>query len=208
MASSIATPRLLRLAILISGRGSNMAALLKAEAEGFFNTASGQGFVALVLSNRPEAAGIATARAAHKPVCLLDHKAFESRHDFDAALSAVLQAANIDWVILAGYDRILGLPVLSAFPDRILNIHPSLLPKFGGKGMVGLSVHEAVLAAKESESGCTVHSVIAQVDAGPILGQARVAVLPDDTPESLAARVLSAENALYPKVVRHHVLGA
>ena len=120
----------------------------------------------------------------------------------------MLQAANINWVILAGYDRILGLPILSAFPDRILNMHPSLLPKFGGKGMVGLAVHRAVLAAAEPESGCTVHGVIAQVDAGPILGQSRVAVLTDDSPESLAARVLAAEHALYAQVIRQHVLGA
>ncbi|MEB3244623.1 MAG: phosphoribosylglycinamide formyltransferase [Vampirovibrionales bacterium] len=200
----------LRLAVLISGRGSNLEALLKAEAAGQFD-ASAKSLnslaIALVLSNHAEAGGLQIAKAFGKPRAVLEKPAFSSRSDYDAALTAVLQQAQIDWIALAGFDRILGEPLLSAFPGRILNMHPSLLPKFGGKGMVGQAVHQAVLAAAEQESGCTVHEVIADVDAGRVLGQARVPVVLGDTPEALAARVLAQEHLLYPQAIRSHVLG-
>jgi formyltetrahydrofolate-dependent phosphoribosylglycinamide formyltransferase len=113
-----------------------------------------------------------------------------------------------DWLCLAGFMRLLPTEVLDAFPGRVLNIHPALLPKFGGKGMYGKRVHEAVLEAGETESGCTIHLVTPVYDEGPIVLQKKCAVLPDDTPETLAARVLEVEHAAYPEALARVVRGA
>lgn len=186
-----------RLGILLSGRGSNFRAIHQAIQEERL-----QAEIAVVFSNHAEAAGLSYAREQGLPAAHLDKAGFENRQAYDAALTRLLQEHRVDWIILAGYDRILGAPLLNAYAGRILNIHPSLLPAYGGKNMVGLKVHAAVLAGGETESGCTVHGVTETVDGGPILGQSRVPVLPGDTPETLAERVLAAEHRLYPEVIQ------
>lgn len=181
-----------RLGILISGRGSNMAAIQKAIEENIIEDAQ----IAIVISNKQDAPGLALAHSQNlKTAVCVD----------DEAILETLKAHQIEWVLLAGYNRIIRPVLLAAYPNRILNIHPSLLPAYGGKNMVGLKVHEAVLNNQETQSGCTVHLVTEEVDGGPILGQRTVPVLPDDTPERLAARVLAQEHELYPIVV-HQLL--
>lgn len=184
--------------VLISGRGSNLQALVAAERSGRLSP----GHIALVVSNRAAAPGLAWADEQGLNTLALSVKNFADRNAFDAALQGTFLAAGCRWIVLAGYDRILSTGFLDAFPGRVLNIHPSLLPAYGGKGMVGLKVHQAVIAAGEKESGCTVHGVTAKVDGGPILGQARVPVLANDTPEALAARVLEQEHQLYPQTLQ------
>ncbi|MFZ2869081.1 phosphoribosylglycinamide formyltransferase [Zavarzinia sp.] len=181
-----------RTAILISGRGSNMAALLDAAAGQPAYPAD----IALVLSNRPGAAGLARAEAAGIPTQVIDHKAHAGRAEFDAALDAALEAAGIELVVLAGFMRLLTPGFTEKWLGRMVNIHPSLLPSFKG-----VHVHEQALAAGVRFSGCTVHFVTADMDAGPIIGQAVVPVHPGDTPDDLAARTLAAEHRLYPAAV-------
>lgn len=186
-----------RLGVLLSGRGSNFAALQKAIAAGEIAQAA----ITVVISNREEATGLDLARAAGLKAVALNPDQAATLASRDAALVASLAEHGVDIVLLAGYDRIIGPALLAAYPNRILNIHPSLLPAYGGQGMVGAKVHAAVLANQETESGCTVHLVNEVVDGGAILGQSRVPVLPADTPETLAARVLAEEHRLYPRVV-------
>ena len=181
-----------RTAILISGRGSNMAALLDVAAAQPAYPAD----IALVLSNRPGAAGLARAEAAGIPTLVIDHKAYAGRAEFDAALDAALEAAGIELVVLAGFMRLLTPGFTEKWLGRMVNIHPSLLPSFKG-----VHVHEQALAAGVRFSGCTVHFVTADMDAGPIIGQAVVPVHPGDTPDELAARTLAAEHRLYPAAV-------
>jgi phosphoribosylglycinamide formyltransferase-1 len=188
-----------RLAILISGRGSNMLAILDAAAE--------QGWpcsFALVLSNKASAPGLQAARERGIATAVHDHRPYGAarRAEYDAELARILRAHRVDWVVLAGFMRILGPRFVSRFPGRILNIHPSLLPAFPG-----LHTHERALAAGVSEHGCSVHLVDESLDGGPLLGQARVPVLADDTPETLAARVLVQEHILYPRIVRAAIAG-
>ena len=183
-----------RVAILISGRGSNMAAILEtAEREAWDCE------FCLVLSNKASAAGLELARSKGVPTDVLDHRSFGkgNRHLFDAALAERLQGAGADWVVLAGFMRILGPNFTGPFAGRILNIHPSLLPKYPG-----LRTHERCLEAGDDVHGCTVHLVDDSLDGGPILAQAEVPVRPGDDPETLAARVLVQEHRLYPAVVR------
>jgi phosphoribosylglycinamide formyltransferase-1 len=158
----------------------------------------------LVLSNRPAAPGLELAAARGIPTDVLDHRSFGrgGRELFDAALAARLREARADWVVLAGFMRILGANVLEPFAGRILNIHPSLLPKFPG-----LRTHERAIEAREAVHGCTVHLVDDSLDGGPILDQTVVAVWEDDDADSLAARVLIEEHRLYPAVVRAAVEG-
>ena len=177
-----------RVAILISGRGSNMVSLIEA--------ASAPGFpaeIALVLSNRPEAGGLARAQAAGIPTCVLDHTGFADRASFDAALQAALTGADIDLVVLAGFMRILTPGFVEAWAGRMINIHPSLLPLFRGT-----HTHAQALAAGVRLHGCTVHFVVPELDAGPIVAQAAVPVRPGDDADSLAARVIVQEHRLYP----------
>ncbi|QYK40990.1 MAG: phosphoribosylglycinamide formyltransferase [Paracoccaceae bacterium] len=186
-----------RVAILISGGGSNMAALLASM------TGDHPARPVLVLSNDPRAGGLARAAAAGVPVATVDHRTFgRDRAGFEAELAAALDAAAPDILCLAGFMRILTPGFVARYADRMLNIHPSLLPKYPG-----LDTHRRALEAGDTEAGCTVHEVTADLDAGPILGQARVPVLPGDTPETLAARVLPAEHALYPAVLRRFAAG-
>ena len=177
-----------RAAVLISGRGSNLAALIDACAR-----PDAAAEIALVISDRPDAAGIAFARAAGIAAEIIDHRRFDAREAFERFLSAALEAHEISLVCLAGFMRVLSSWFTERWRDRLLNIHPSLLPAFPG-----LDTHRRALAAGVRFSGCTVHFVRAEVDAGPIIVQGVVAVRPDDTPATLAARVLEAEHRCYP----------
>ncbi|EAR50666.1 phosphoribosylglycinamide formyltransferase [Oceanicola granulosus HTCC2516] len=184
-------------AVLISGTGSNMLALLDAMA------ADGFARPVLVLSNRPDAAGLAKAAARGVATAVVDHRDFRGdRAGFDAAIDAELTRAGAEIVCLAGFMRILGADFVTARAGRMLNIHPSLLPKYPG-----LDTHARALAAGDVVHGCTVHEVTPELDAGPMVGQARCAVLPGDTPDLLAARVHGLEHQLYPAALRRFVAG-
>jgi phosphoribosylglycinamide formyltransferase-1 len=186
-----------RVAILISGSGSNMVALAQ----------SMQGDhparPCLVLSNDPQAGGLAKAQAMGIPTAVVDHRAFKGdRAGFEAELLKPLQDAQPDLIALAGFMRVLSADFVRRFEGRMLNIHPSLLPKYKG-----LNTYARAIEAGDAEAGCTVHEVTAELDDGPILGQARVPVLSGDTPETLAARILPLEHQLYPLVLRHVASG-
>ena len=185
-----------RIAILASGGGSNAEALLKAMQEPGFPATP-----VLILTNNPQAGVLEKATRYGVPSVILDHKTFASREAYDAAVVTAVQLMKPDFIALAGYMRILTPVFLKAFEGRVLNIHPALLPKHGGPGMYGHHVHEAVLKAGDPESGPTVHWVTEEVDGGAIILQERVPVLPTDTPETLAARVLEAEHRAYPKAL-------
>jgi phosphoribosylglycinamide formyltransferase-1 len=178
-----------RAAVLISGRGSNMVALLEAARDPAYPVE-----IVLVLSNQPRAPGLHLAETAGIPALAIDHRAFKGdRAAHEAAIDAALRAANVQIVCLAGYMRLLTPLLVERWAGRMLNIHPSLLPAFPG-----LDTHERALAAGVKLHGCTVHLVTQTMDAGPILAQAAVPVLPDDTADSLAARVLVQEHVIYP----------
>ena len=178
--------------VLISGRGSNLQALLDASAADAAPFA-----VCAVISNRPGAAGLERARRAGVPAEVVDHRALRAPGAFDAALRATIERHSPGLVALAGFMRILGPAFVGRYHGRILNIHPSLLPEFRG-----LDTHRRALQAGVSEHGASVHFVTEELDGGPIVVQARVPVLPDDDPETLAARVLEQEHRIYPLAVR------
>jgi len=181
-----------RVAVMISGTGSNMAALIDAG-----QPADAPFEVVLVLSNDPEAGGLAVARAKGVATAAIDHRPFgKDRAAHEAAIQTELQAAGVEVVALAGYMRLLTPYLVGAWAGRMLNIHPSLLPKYPG-----LDTHARALAAGDAEAGCTVHLVTEGVDEGPILGQATVPIVEGDTPGGLAQRVLQAEHALYPRAL-------
>jgi phosphoribosylglycinamide formyltransferase 1 len=184
--------RKVRTAVLVSGRGSNLKSLIAACAAPDFPAQ-----IVLVISNVEGAGGLAVAREAGIATRTIPHKPFPSREAFDAEIDAALRDADVGLVCEAGFMRIHSAWFAQRWAGRILNIHPSLLPKFPG-----VRVHEQVLAAGETESGATVHFLTAELDAGPIVAQARVPVLPGDTVETLAARVLEAEHTLYPEALR------
>ena len=184
-----------RVAVLISGGGSNMVALLRDMA------GDHPARPVLVLSNRPDAGGLDKAKAMNVPTAVVDHTAFSDRESFEEALTVELEKADPDIICLGGFMRILTAGFINRWQGRILNIHPSLLPKYPG-----LHTHARALDAGDTEAGCTVHEVIADLDAGPILGQASVPILKNDTPETLAARVLTQEHRLYPAVLRRFAL--
>jgi phosphoribosylglycinamide formyltransferase 1 len=179
---------MLSIVILISGRGSNMEAILRAALPIR---------VRAVIANRPDAAGLATAGAAGIDTAIVDHKSFATRDAFDDALANVIDDYQPDYIVLAGFMRVLGSAFIARFRHRILNIHPSLLPAFPG-----LHTHEQALHAGVRLHGATVHVVTPELDHGPILAQAAVPVLADDTASSLAARVLAQEHRMYPEVLR------
>ncbi len=185
-----------RVALLISGGGSNMAALVRDMTGGHPARA------VLVASNDPAAGGLALASALGVPTTAVDHRAYPTREAFEAALLRPILAVQPDIICLAGFMRILTPDFVQKFAGRMLNIHPSLLPKYPG-----LHTHARALAAGDAEAGCSVHLVIPDLDAGPILGQARLTIAPDDTEASLAARVLQLEHRLYPAVLRRYALG-
>lgn len=186
-----------RVAILISGGGSNMVRLVESMA------GDHPARPVLVASNDPGASGLAKAAAMGVPVAAVDHRPYRGdRAAFEAALLEPLLAAQPDILCLAGFMRVLTPAFVARFEGRMLNIHPSLLPKYPG-----LRTHQRALDAGDAEAGCTVHQVTAVLDDGPILGQARVPVEPGDTAETLAARVLAMEHRLYPAVLRRFALG-
>jgi phosphoribosylglycinamide formyltransferase 1 len=178
--------------ILISGRGSNMEALLAAVFAGSLPVR-----VAGVLSNRPNAGGLATASALGVPTCVVDHQAFASREAFDQALAQAIDGFAPDLVVLAGFMRILSDGFVQHYAGRLMNIHPSLLPSF-----TGLHTHQRALAEGIRIHGCTVHFVTPALDHGPVIVQAAVPVLDTDDEASLAARVLAQEHRIYPLAVR------
>ena len=182
----------LRVAILISGAGSNMAALIDAAA-----ATDSPYEVALVLSNKPDAGGLAVAAAKGVPTVAVDHRRFnKDREAHERAVQAELESHGVQAIALAGYMRLLTPWLVGRWKDRMLNIHPSLLPLYPG-----LDTHARALAAGDSEAGCTVHLVTEGVDEGPILDQARVPVVAGDTPATLSQRVLEAEHRLYPRAL-------
>ncbi|WP_127562577.1 phosphoribosylglycinamide formyltransferase [Nioella ostreopsis] len=186
-----------RVAIFISGGGSNMVSLVESM------TGDHPARPCLVISNLPDAGGLAKARAMDVPTAVVDHRPFKGdRAAFETELARVVDAAQPDILCLAGFMRVLTEGFVGRYKGRMLNIHPSLLPKYRG-----LHTHARVLEAGDAEHGCTVHEVTPELDDGPILGQARVPVLADDTPETLAARVLVQEHLLYPAVLRRFAAG-
>ena len=185
-----------RVAILISGGGSNMLALVSSM------TGDHPARPVLVASNDPSAGGLAKAAALGIATAAVDHRAYPTREAFEAELARQIDAARPDILCLAGFMRILTPGFIRRYRGKMLNIHPSLLPKYPG-----LHTHARALAAHDTEAGCTVHEVTADLDAGPILGQARVPVLPGDSEDSLAVRVLGVEHQLYPAVLRRFAAG-
>lgn len=189
--------KLARVAVLVSGGGSNLQALLDAKQRGELPVE----FV-LVLSSRGDAKALERAEARSVPTEIVERRAFDDEAGFQSRVLQLLESVRPDVICLAGYMRKLSPEIIARFRGRILNIHPALLPKFGGPGMYGHHVHAAVLAAKEKESGCTVHMVDEEFDHGPILAQATVPVQADDSIETLAERVLKQEHRLYRLVLK------
>lgn len=187
-----------RVAILISGRGSNMMSLVKA-----CQSADFPAEIALVLSNRPDAAGLDFARDKGLATAVVDHKTFgKDREGFERAMHAHLESAGVDLICLAGFMRLLTPWFIREWHDRLINIHPSLLPAFKG-----LNTHERALDAGVKLHGCTVHFVRPDMDVGPIIAQEAIPVLDDDTPDTLGSRVLAVEHTIYPHALREIVLG-
>jgi phosphoribosylglycinamide formyltransferase-1 len=180
-----------RTAILISGRGSNMAALIEAARAPNFPAE-----IALVVSDKSEAGGLAIAKRAGVATAVIDPKTYAGRDEFEASMQAMLDIHRIELVCLAGFMRILGAPFVNRWRGRMINIHPSLLPAYRG-----LHTHERALADGIAEHGCTVHFVEPELDAGPVILQARVLVLQGDDVETLAARVLVEEHRIYPQAL-------
>jgi phosphoribosylglycinamide formyltransferase-1 len=181
-----------KVAVLISGRGSNMQSLIRACAEPDYPAE-----IVLVLSNRADAAGLAFAREAGIPTSVISHRDFPDRAAFDAAMEEEILRHGAELICLAGFMRLLDSRIIEAWQDRMINIHPSLLPSFKG-----LDTHQRALDAGVKLAGCTVHFVRPEMDTGPIIAQAAVPVLPDDTPDSLAARILEQEHVIYPMALR------
>lgn len=182
-----------RIGVLVSGRGSNLQAIIDATRTGALDAT-----IAVVVSNRPGAAALERARAAGIDAVFVDPRGYADRDAFDLAIAAILRDRDVSLVCLAGYMRLVGAPLLEAFPARILNIHPSLLPAFRG-----LDAQKQALEHGVKVTGATVHVVDAALDAGPILMQAAVPVMPDDTVESLSARILVEEHRIYPLAIAH-----
>ncbi|MDO3376588.1 phosphoribosylglycinamide formyltransferase [Geoalkalibacter halelectricus] len=182
----------LRVGVLASGRGSNLQSLLEQSLGGKIDAQ-----VVLVASNKADAGALEKAREAGIPTRVIDHRGFASREDFDTAMVAALREAGVELVVLAGFMRLLSKVFLEAFPQRIMNIHPSLLPAFPG-----LNVQRQALEYGARFSGCTVHFVDGGLDTGPIIIQAVVPILEDDSEQSLAARILAEEHRIYPRAVQ------
>ena len=180
-----------RIAVLISGRGSNLQALIDAVSAGQLHAE-----IAIVISNRADAPGLERARAAQIETLTVPHREFSTRHEFEAVLVRELRAREVSLICLAGFMRLLGATVLNAFPTRILNIHPSLLPAFPG-----VDAQRQALEHGAKVAGATVHFVTGELDGGPIIAQRAIPVLDEDTPETLAARILDVEHRIYPEAV-------
>jgi phosphoribosylglycinamide formyltransferase-1 len=192
LGSRIPPPRSRLIGVLISGRGSNLQALIDAAAAGTLG-----GTIAVVISNKPLAPGLERARAAGIETLVLDHRASASRDEYDRAVARVLQDRGVELVCLAGFMRLIGPPLLEAFRDAILNVHPSLLPSFPG-----VDAQRQALEHGVKISGATVHLVTGELDGGPIVLQSAVPVRDDDTVDMLSARILIEEHRIYPDAVR------
>ncbi len=186
-----------RLAVFISGSGTNLQSIMDCCADGTI-----PGEVVLVVSNKPDVQGLVRAQKAGINAVVHRRKKFPDGKAADEHLLQLLTRHEIDIIALAGYLKLLPPQVVRKYRNRILNIHPALLPKYGGKGMYGHRVHEAVLASGDSESGVTIHLVDEIYDHGKIVAQEKVPILPGDTPDDLAARVLAVEHQLYPRVLK------
>ena len=180
-----------RVGVLISGRGSNMAALVEAARDPTYPAE-----IVCVVSNRPDAAGLKFAQSQNISTHVIDHKNFATREDFDSALNNYLQSQKLDLVACAGFMRIMTPVLLEPWDGKMINIHPSLLPLYKGT-----RTHDRVIADGATVHGCSVHYVTAELDSGSVVAQAEVPVLPGDTAESLSARVLAEEHKLYPKAL-------
>lgn len=191
----------LKLGVLISGRGSNLQALIDACASSDYPAE-----IALVISNVPDVQGLERAKTAGIPTATVNHKDYSDRQAFEDVLHQHLSEAGVTLVCLAGFMRVLSPQFVERWPDRIINVHPSLLPAF--KGLYGMGVHNAVIESGARISGCTVHFVCAEVDDGPIIVQSAVPVLPSDTADTLSTRVLEVEHQSYPLAVRLLAEGA
>jgi formyltetrahydrofolate-dependent phosphoribosylglycinamide formyltransferase len=185
----------LNLGFLISGGGRTLQNFIDVIGRGELDAR-----IKVVVSSNRRAQGLERARAAGIPTAVIERRKFETQEAFSEAITAVLLAHQVELVILAGFLQLYLFP--ERYRNRVLNIHPALLPKYGGRGMYGHHVHEAVLAAGETESGCSVHIADHEYDHGPVVLQKKVPVYPDDTPETLAARVFEAEKEAYPEAVR------
>ncbi|MEE8351973.1 MAG: phosphoribosylglycinamide formyltransferase [Rhodospirillales bacterium] len=181
----------MKVAVLISGRGSNLQALIDAEAE-----------IVLVISNVESAQGLERAAKAGIPTIVINHKDFDGRQPFDAAMTEAIEAGDADLVCLAGFMRILSNDFIAHWRDRLINIHPSLLPAYKG-----LNVQQRVLDAGEAQAGCSVHFVRPEMDTGPIILQAKIPVMADDDADKLASRILEQEHIIYPEALRLIVEG-
>jgi phosphoribosylglycinamide formyltransferase-1 len=189
---------MINLGVLVSGGGSNLQAIIDSCESGILK---GLATVSVVIANRHDAFGLERAKKHGIPSVCYERREFVDATAFYAAITETLQQHDVDLVCLAGYLSKIEVNMLRAFPHRIINIHPALLPKFGGKGMYGHHVHEAVVAANELESGPTVHWVDEEYDNGDIILQERVPLSPGDTPETVARRVLVVEHQLYPRAI-------
>jgi phosphoribosylglycinamide formyltransferase-1 len=189
----------MRLGVLVSGRGSNLEAVLDAVADGRLPDLE----PVLVIASRPEIRALEVAARRGVAWRVMPRSDFADADSRDAAIGQALAEAGCELVLLAGYDRLLRAPYFAAFAGRTINIHPSLLPRHGGPGMMGLAVHAAVLAAGDAETGVTIHEVTPLVDAGPPIAQARLAVLPGESAAQLADRVLEVEHRVLVEVLAH-----
>ncbi len=188
--------KMLRIAVLASGSGTDLQSILDACDSGHI-----KGRVVLVLSNNSDAYALERGRDhGAEPMCI-DHHGM-TREEHERELANIIDKYDIDLIVLAGYLRMFSSYFVEKYKNMIINIHPGLLPKYGGKGMHGLKVHQAVLDAGDEESGCSVHIVTEGIDEGPVIAQMKVPVMPDDTPETLQERVLETEHELLPKVVK------
>ncbi|MGA9363750.1 MAG: phosphoribosylglycinamide formyltransferase [Bacteroidota bacterium] len=189
---------MLNIAVFASGRGTNFEAILRAIETGKLHNLS----IAAVISNNPDAPVLTIAREHNIPVYHLSQKQFPSEEKFDEAVLDVFDRYSVNFIVLAGYMKKLSTNLVRRFRNRMLNIHPALLPKFGGKGMYGMHVHEAVINSGERISGVTIHIVDEEYDHGPIVKQRTIAVDKDETPETLAMKIHGIEHQLYPEVLQ------
>src|SRR3989338_4657867 len=187
-----------KIAVLVSGSGTNLQAIIDAVKSGILANTE----ISIVISSKKDAFALKRAEMAEFENIFLTPADFPDNNEFDKKLIEIISNYSVDLIVLAGYMRILTNEFINSFPNKIINIHPALLPDFGGKGMYGHKVHKAVLKSKVKESGCTVHYVIPEVDAGPIILQKTVAVLENDTVDSLSKRILSEEHKLLIEAIK------
>lgn len=191
-------PNQLNIAVFASGKGSNFKVILEAINAGVIPNTQ----ISLVISNNSDAVALTVARENNIPILHISRKQFQSDDEYNRTLLEKLKQNDVNFIVLAGYMKMIDPTIVQIFKNRIVNIHPALLPKYGGSGMYGVHVHEAVIANKEKISGASVHIVDEEYDRGPIVLQKSVPVETNDTPETLAARVLQIEHEIYPEAIR------